>query len=357
MSSVIAAQSVSARLTDPVCNATNITGASVKPLVPLVIIALILSETTSARAAGKATSLTDTTCRYHVPGAHYVRMSRGDISIIVVDNEDIDIPELPNHSAGYNGVASLTHSQQPRNLFVPRIAGLNFEHIHDGTTQGLIEKFEPRRFPMELRVVDEFTVDVYQAPTKNHLLESCGRYRLLDDGVIEYTFECIPQANNFRHNYIGLFWASYIHQPEDKSIFFFGRQAGTAQKPRLINGITPRHGVDSTHRPTGTASLPPVDTDFPLTLVNHPSSYEYTEPWYYGVSHGMAFVQMFRAEDHIWLAQSPSGGGKGNPAWDFQWFVRNPAVGHCYGFVMRAVYLPFESADQIRAAVDRLRLE
>ncbi|MEO2031824.1 MAG: hypothetical protein ABGZ35_07040 [Planctomycetaceae bacterium] len=328
-----------------------------KQLIPLFFLLAVALQTTTAPAADNATSLTDTSRRYHVPKAHSVRMSRGDVSIIVVGNAAIDIPELPKHNAGYNGLASLTHAQQPQNLFVPRIAGLNFEHIHDGTTKGLIEKFEPRRFPMELRVVDEFTVDLYQAPTGNFLLESCGRYRLLDDGVIEYTFECIPRGDRFRNNYIGLFWASYIHQPEDKSIFFYGRQAGTTQQPQLVNGITPKHGVNSTHRPTGTVNLPPVDADFPLTLVNHPSGYEYTEPWYYGVSQGMAFIQIFRTKDRIWLAQSPSGGGSGNPAWDFQWFVPDPVVGQRYGFVMRAAYMPFENADQIRTAIRRLRID
>jgi len=92
-------------------------------------------------------------------------------------------------------------------------------------------------------------------------------------------------------------------------------------------------------------------------LVNHPSPYVYTEPWYFGVSHGMAFVLMFRERDRIWLAQSPSGGGRGNPAWDFQWFIPDYQVGQAYGFVMRAAYLPFENREQIERATRRHREE
>ncbi|MBT4866255.1 MAG: hypothetical protein HON53_14220, partial [Planctomycetaceae bacterium] len=77
------------------------------------------------------------------------------------------------------------------------------------------------------------------------------------------------------------------------------------------------------------------------------SKFVYTEPWYYGVSNGMAFAQMFRSRDQIWLAQSPSGGGTNNPAWDFQWFIPNYKVGEAYGFVMRAAYAPFKSQSQV----------
>jgi hypothetical protein len=308
-------------------------------------------------AEHKQTSLTNDEVTFDVPDQHYVVLTRGDVSLIVVDNEAVDIPELPNHRAGYNGVAKLTHANRRENLFVPGIAGLNFEHIHDGTRAGLVEKFEPRRFPMELRVIDRHTVELYQPPTQNWKLESCGRYRLLDNGVIEYTFECIPRANEYQHGHIGLFWASYINQPEDKAILFRGRSVGTSDRPTWIKAVSPKHGTDSTHRRAGTESLPQVDTDFPLTLVNHTSAFEYTKPWYFGVSHGLALVQIFNNEDDIWMAQSPSGGGNGNPAWDFQWFINEPAVGQSYGFTMRAAYVPFESREQIEQLAESLRLE
>lgn len=302
----------------------------------------------AAKIDSVCTSLTDPTVKYRLPDEHFVRMSRGDLSLIIADNEALDLPDLPNHRAGYNGAASLVHRSRPGNLFVPGIAGINFEHIHDGTTAGLKEKFEPRRFPMQLRVIDEFTVELYQPPTGTWHLESCGRYHLTTDGVIEYTFECIPRAADYGRNFIGLFWASYIHQPADMSIHFLGREAGTQLPPAWINAVTPRHGVDSTHRPAGVSGLPDVEPDFPLTLVNHPSKYEYAEPWYFGVTHGLALVQMFRTVDGIWFAQSPSGGGNGNPAWDFQWFIENPTVGRAYQFQMRCACVPFQNREQIR---------
>jgi len=306
-------------------------------------------------AANNVTSLTNSDVKYTVPETHHVVLRRSGIRAVIVDNEAVDAPELPGHLSGYNGVASLSHEKRQENLFVPPYAGLNFEHIHDGTTAVDKERFEPRRFPMQLRVIDSHTVEVYQPPTGNWKLESCGRYRLLDDGTLEYTFECIPRADLFKNDFIGFFWASYIHGPSDRAIHFKGRAAGTSQTPRWIRAVTPKHGVDSTHPPDELVQKPKIDSDFSLTLVNHPSRYVHTEPWYYGVSHDMAFVLMFRRQDGVWLAQSPTGGGNGNPAWDFQWFIPQPRVDEAYGFTMRAAYIPFENRRQVIEATRKNR--
>lgn len=319
-------------------------------LACLLPLACLAARADHPLAAPRVTSLTNPNVAFQVPAEHHVVLERGDVRAVIVDNEAMDVPDVPGHRAGYNGVAVLTHRRRGENLFVPAVAGLNFEHIHDGSTAGLVEKFEPRRFPMQLRIVDRHTVEVYQPPTGNWKIESCGRYHLLEDGTIEYTFECIPRSGDHRNGLIGLFWASYIHQPEQGGIFFRGRARDEDGPSRWIEAVSPKHGTDSTHPPAANSTLPQVDPDFPLTLVNHPSQFVYTEPWYFGVSHGMAYVQMFRERDRIWLAQSPSGGGAGNPAWDFQWFISDCQVGQAYGFVMRAAYLPYESREQIERA-------
>ncbi len=328
--------------------------ARVIVLIAVLIASARVAEGEHPFAAPKVTSLTNESVGYRVSRRHFVALERGELRVVLVDNAAVDNETLPRHRAGYNGIGLLSHTRQKENLFVPGIAGLNFEHIHDGTAVGLVEKFEPRKFPMEIRLIDECTVELYQPPTGNWKLESCGRYHLLEDGTIEYTFECIPRAAEYRKGYIGLFWASYIDQVEDKAIHFIGRKAGASGRPDWIRSSSPRHGVSSTHPPAELARRFPVDNDFPLTLVNHPSPYVYTEPWYYGVSHGMAVLMMFRKQDSIWFAQSPSGGGRGNPAWDFQWFIPDYRVGEAYGFVMRMAYVPFESRGQVERTARRI---
>ena len=278
----------------------------------------------------------------------YVVLERGDVRAVIVNNEPVDDEVLPGHRGGYSGVASLTHRSRDKNLFVPFYAGLNFEHIHDGTNQPRDILFEPRQARMQIRQIDEYAAELYQPPTPNWQLESRLRYQLLDDGAIEMTLECIPRARTFKNDYIGLFFAGYIDQPESLDIHFLGRPADQIDaEPRWIRGVTPEHGKLPTHLAVEDNRNFAHDPNFPLTLVFNKSNYRYTEPWYYGVSGGMALVLMFRPDDNVRFSQSPSGGGDGNPAWDFQWFVPQYKLGQRYRFVMRAMYLPFESQQQI----------
>jgi len=308
----------------------------------------------SAAGAAPATSLGNTSVRYTVPDKPYVVLQHGGLEVVVVDNRAVDDVVLPGHRAGYHGIASLRHVQQPRNLFVPAYAGLNFEHIHDGTVKPREVLFEPRHAPMELRVLNNRAAELYQAPTPHWDLESCMRYELLDDSIIEFTFECVPRRDTFTNGYVGLFWASYIDRPESLDIHFRGLSQGAEANAGWLRGVTPAHGTLATHRAQDDQREFPHAAAFPLELPFGFSRLRYAEPWYFGVCRGMALVQMFRAQDAVRLTQSPSGGGSGCPAWDFQWFIEKPRVGQRYQLVMRVAYMPVKGSGEEASVRDQI---
>jgi hypothetical protein len=294
------------------------------------------------------TTLSDSAIQFTVAEKPYVVLRRGPIEAVIVDNRAVDDSVLRGHKAGYHGVASLRHERQSRNLFVPAYSGLNFEHIHDGTAQSGDILFEPRRVPMQLRVINENTVELHQPPTPHWGLESCARYELRDGGVLQLTFECIPRRATWTNNYLGLFWASYIDQPESLDIHF-------RSQSEWIRGVTPEHGRRATHRALNDERNFTHHADFPLSLVFNFSDHRYAEPWYFGECRDMAFAQIFRRLDKVRLTQSPSGGGRGNPAWDFQSFIENPKVGRRYQLVMRAIYVPQPDAGDSASMRERVR--
>lgn len=327
-------------------------------ILTVVLVSLAFAAGAPSFAAD-GTSLSDPSVRFTVPDKPYVVLKRGPVEAVVVDNRAVDDGVIRGHRAGYSGVALLRHERRPENLFVPAYAGLNFEHIHDGTTQRLEVLYEPRNAPMELRVVGAHTAELYQKPTPHWGLESCQRYRLLEDGAIELTVECVPRKRAFASGYVGLFWASYIQRPERGGIQFLGRpDDGAAPRdgpdpraPQWVAASSPAHGVEATHVGRADGRAFPHDPDFPMTLVFSRSKWRFDEPWYFGVNRGMAFAQLFRARDGVRFAQSPSGGGAGNPAWDFQFFIPEYEVGRTYRFVARFAYVPETEPEAVRRAV------
>jgi hypothetical protein len=312
------------------------------------VVAIILSAIVfPAQNPAARTTLANPSIRYAVPERPYVFLRRGLVEAVVVDNRGVNDEILTDHRAGYSGLALLRHKEQSRNIFVPRYAGLNFEHIHDGTLQDNDVLFEPRRAPMELRVINDHTAELYQAPTPHWELESATRYELLPDGTIEMTVECIPREATYSNGYIGLFWASYIDQPESLDIHFPGPQG-------WVRGVTPQHGVNAVHRAIKDDSLFKYDSPLAerLTLLFGFSKHRYAQPWYFGICRGMALAFVFRNQDLIRLTQSPSGGGVGNPAWDFQWYIERPEVGRRYQMVMRTVYVPYKSNEQMKKLIE-----
>lgn len=261
----------------------------------------------------------------------------GDLTAVIGDNE-----AYGRHAAGYNGVHQLVHRTAPTNLFVPAVAGLNLEHIFDGDKELRGQKdrklfYEPRHAPMTLKRLSDSAAELHQPPTPTFHLEGWTRFQLVAPHYIDFTFRCRPTQHVFQYGSIGLFWASYINAPEDKSMYFRGDQ-------RWQQLCTQRHNDQSTvvHRDNKfDLTFSPVAGD---ALYKHLSTLKFDDPFFYGLFGQHVFMLMFDRSAGIRFTHSPSGGGYNkelettNPAWDFQFILPTYEVLRDYSFRARAVY-------------------
>ncbi|MDH3650953.1 MAG: hypothetical protein OEQ53_14800 [Saprospiraceae bacterium] len=266
----------------------------------------------------------------------------GNLSLTFVDNQRYG----QDHRAGYNGIAEMTHAEQDSSIFVPQYAGFNLEHIFGGDS--LIELFEPRKFPMKVFQPDRDQVWLYQAPTPLSQMETLTKFKVSAPHYIDVVFRCVVHSDAFfTHDYAGLFWASYIHNPSDKRIYFYGKETNE-EHSKWIKAFSEEHGVNSTHvadRKDGTFYFAP---NFNARLASHFSNYQFEDPFYFGRFHNMVLAYLFDTEEVIRFSQSPTGGGPLNPAWDFQFLIPEFSVGQEYSFQARMVYKPFIDAADIR---------
>lgn len=262
----------------------------------------------------------------------------GDLTAVIGDNAAFE-----GHRAGYNGVWSLQHRSERRNLFVPAVAGLNLEHIFDGDKADSDNArrifFEPRNAPMNFRRVSDLEAELHQPPTPTYHLESWSNFRLAAPHYIDFTFRCRPTQHVFAHGYIGLFWASYINAPLDKSIYF---RNGSAWQQLC----TQQHNDESTVRHRDDAVDLRFSKNQPNSLYRNLSPLRFETPFYYGLFHDHVYILMFDRTAGIRFTHSPSGGGTNqkeettNPAWDFQYIVPKYEVNSDYRFRARVAYRP-----------------
>jgi hypothetical protein len=313
-----------------------------------LLVLFLLTVAANRRNSEQVTTLSRPKESYQVVPEALVEVRWGKLTAQLVNN----LAAPPEHAAGYNGLLSIRYDGGP-SPFVPRYAGLNLEHVNNGVaTEDKDLQFEPRKHPMELRRLNDRTYELFQAALPNTGLESSTRFAFREPHFIDVTFECIPRLDKFPHSHLNLFWASYIFKPADMSIYFLGRKKG--QKGETwIQGVTPQHGVLATHRGAKDHRQFPHDHPFPLRLVFNESDYEYTRPVYYGCYGDFVWIVMFRERDLVRFTQSPSGGGEGNPAWDFQWFIDKPRKDKLYRMIYRVVYKPWVDREDVLREFDQ----
>lgn len=141
----------------------------------------------------------------------------------------------------------------------------------------------------------------------------------------------------FAHDYIGLFWASYLNASLDKSLYFRGAGMWHQQ-------CTQRHNDQSTVRHRDDTIELKFDAEMRESLFCNLSPLRFEEPFYYAHYHGHVFALLFDRTAGIRFTHSPSGGGVNkeeqttNPAWDFQYLIPKYQMKKEYGFRVRAIY-------------------
>lgn len=269
-----------------------------------------------------------------------VTLQAGDLTAVIGDNS-----AAGEHRAGYNGVWSLQHTAGTRSLFVPAVAGLNLEHIVTGEHLDDADIFfEPRRAPMTCQPISASEAELHQPPTPTFHVESWTRFQLVAPHYLDMHFRCLAHEPVFTRGYLALFWASYIHAPADKSLYFLG---GLEKQTDFWTQLcTAWHNDQSTvrHRDdTFDMTFPEGSRD---TLFKSLSRFRFDRPFFYGHFDDLLWLVMFDRTAGIRFTHSPSGGGVNaalqttNPAWDFQFLVPQPEVGKEYRFRVRTVLRP-----------------
>lgn len=276
----------------------------------------------------------------------------GELTAIIGDNTANEV-----HRAGYNGIWSLMHNSSSRNLFVPAYAGWNLEHIFDGEVDDSHEVFfEPRHAPITFRKISDSEAELHQPPTPTFHLESWTRFKLVEPHYIDISFCCTVRRHVFQRGYIGLFWASYINAPDDKSIYF---QDGKGLWTQLC---TQQHDDESTVCHQNDEIQLTFSDRYRDALFRNLSPMRYYLPLHYGFFEEHIWIVMFDRTEGIRITHSPSGGGTNtqlrttNPAWDFQLIVPEYDANTEYSFNARVVFRPRCSREEVLREYQRWKI-
>jgi hypothetical protein len=269
---------------------------------------------------------------------HSHEFKTDELSVVVGDNEADG-----RHEAGYSGIWSLTSVHDSRPFFLPNYAGFNFEFIVPMREHGV---YEPRHHPTELTVDDDGRqATVHQTPTPEHRVESWTTFRPTGPSHLDWTFRYrLEQPELFPTGFAGFFFASYICEPENKSIYLLTRD---------VYDSLMWSQFCTTHQGRNSAVVWEEDP-YDLTFGSHEhglyssqADIRYHVPLMLGRRGEMAFVIMFEKPQGVVISHGMGGGGfvsdqtDRNPAWDFFLYAKDPAASREGEWKGRIVYKKF----------------
>ena len=267
-------------------------------------------------------------------------------------------------STSFEGVLHDNHSNKKRhgsgftplnlkhysgaNLYRDDAVGLNFEHIFNGAAeQHDISMFTPRRDPCHLKHLAGNRYEVYW-PSEGSKWGMKARmdYDFSEESQVDLTFDCTPTVDMYSQGFAAMMWASYMQRAHDRKIHFWGTDGDRTGWVAFGEDTGNDFEVGTVSHST-VPDLPFEEESQTLNLIEHPTK-KFITPFYYGLIDGdhdldtrgdtLLYLVLFDQTDSIrfamWNFFTDETGTPDihSPAWDWQYVIRDPEVGHCYGY-------------------------
>ena len=288
----------------------------------------------------------------------------------IVDNGRRLLHVSDTVGAGMNGVATLKHDAQGKNVF--STVGMNLEGVTLDPPAGACYHLPqaPRRAPMTLVRLDDRSARLTQNAAEGAGLNFEITFTL-GEGHVDQTIVSWPDhdVSSSQH-----FYASYMNQPLNTSLFLRGRMPGCGEEAWL-EATSPGHGGDGAvyFRPVdpSAATWHEFNRDNPVLRQKMQRDAEsigaaeavgfrrgempHGTPFFFGFVDDFVLLYIFR-EDVVkpWMSASGATAVR-NPAWDYEIFDGPQRAGERRCYHVRLVYERFESLDNILAEADRFR--
>lgn len=248
--------------------------------------------------------------------------------------------EVPVHAYGYNGLRVLKHKRHPESIV--SFAFLNLETITDGTpNKNVYEYYEPRRNPVTIYTVAEHKGILMQNPLPHWGVESLVWIQATEPHYLDVLFQFTTHRRQPDNRPLLFLVPNYIHAPEDPRMHFVIEPgAWSASDPAVTPGQT---FAGSRSQLEFLQTLPQ------MALAPLVPGIALAEPFFFGLWRDMVLALFFEPGDALSFAVNPAGGGAGNPAWDTQFCLEQPAPYKAYDFRARLMFKPFVSAEDVQA--------
>jgi hypothetical protein len=303
-------------------------------------------------------------------------LSCGPLTVRVTDNSTRHVTPGDYVAPGYNGLASLIHEDQARNVFAP--VGLNYEcgssRPETGEQSGVWNA--PRVAPMAIEYVDERTVRLTQKGADAAGVNAEIVFRL-DATHVDQTITLWPDGDV---EGLSTFWASYMNLVQNTSLYLRGTLEG-AQEARWLEMTSAGHGgkeKDVFFRPVEPQGREWHEflTDNPVrrqAVRQTPESVAATEAAGFTAGRLASFDGFFFGfvDDYVlvWVFRTPPGGtvfpwisasgGEAvrRPAWDFGLNTGPLKAGERRTSRVRLVYKRYTGLEDVLAEVRAFREE